>query len=136
MALALAKLVSRLSVTTDRLVERLGTDSFFVLRAAKTGNGKGGTLKTYNPTGATAHGCFYSLVDRLDSLPAAVRATQRKNVIHYRFNVPATTDITQADRLRLVARAPVGQKDLEVVHVADPIGLTRLVIAVEEVPTA
>lgn len=133
--MSLAALITSLSGTTTRLIDKLATDSFFVLRAATT-VGKGDATKDYQPTTAEALPCFYSLVTHDDSSLEAIRATKRRPVVFYKFNVQAGVDITVSDRLRLVARAPLGQKDLEIARVADAIGLAREVIAIEEVPAS
>ena len=129
---SLGLLLNRLAATTNRIVARFGTDDFLVLRASKTGNGRGGTKKEFEPTTEEPHGCFYSVYDAGPKEQEEVRAARRAPVIFRRFVCQTGVDVTHADRLRLVARADVPEIDLEIVRVAPLSGVLLEVITVEE----
>ena len=127
----LAQTVQRLSTTCNDLIARLATDSFYVLRLVKESNNSGGTTKSYEPTTVAAYPCFYSLVPMTPRQREQHEATQRLPLVFYKFAIQSSVDIKVDDRLRLVARAPVAEKELEILRVAEPIGITREVYAVE-----
>lgn len=130
---SLAKTLLNLAQTTTRLIDRQATDSCFVLRATKTPDGRGQTVKTYAATTTTALPCFYAVLSGTAAEMEAERVAQKRPVVYRRLVLAAAVDVTPKDRLRLVARGDVPQLDLEIVRVAALSGVMKEVIVVEEV---
>lgn len=132
---SLAKIVTSLQGVTNRLITQMATDSVYVLRAPAPlpSNNKGGSLRTYTPTTATPHDCFYAPIPIQGQETEDMRGAQNKPTNYHRFVLRSDVDVKVSDRLRLVSTRGVAQKDMEIIRVADPIGITREVIAIEEV---
>jgi hypothetical protein len=134
--MSFANLMNRMSTLAENLTEKIGTDSFFVLRATKTLDGKGGSTKPLTATTAAAIPCFYNVLPSSHEKLEEVSAAQRKPVIFRRFVCKASADVRHNDTLRLVARGEVGQIDMQIVKVAPLTGVMLEIITVEETPAA
>lgn len=133
---AMQAILAQLAPVADALAAQFGTDTFFVLRAAATQNGRGSTVKTYQPTTAAALPCFCAVLPAQAEALEEQRANQRRPVVFRRFVVGRTVNVQHDDRLRLVARGSVPQIDMEIVRVAPLSGLYQEVITVAEAPAA
>jgi hypothetical protein len=133
---SLGRTLDRLSQTTARLADRNGTDSFFVLRAAATGDGRGGTRKTYAATTTVAYSGFLSLVKTLDRNLQKIAAERRVPVVFRRMFCAASVDCTVRDKLTVVARGATPElTEMEIVRSVIVSGVGREIITVEEQTT-
>lgn len=128
---SLANTLARLAKTTALLTDKLGTDSFFVLRETATPNGRGATIKSFAQTTPQPVPCFYAVVSRNPEAIEEEFGQQRKPVVFRRFVCAATVDVKTKDRLRLVARDSVPQIDMEILRVAPLSGVVLEIITAE-----
>jgi hypothetical protein len=133
---ALGKLLTRLAATTNRIVERFGTDEFFVLREQVTKDNRGSSRKSYGPTTPSPFGCFVAVLPDTAQGLAEMRAAQRRPVVFRRFVIQTTVGVKHDDRLRLVARGDSPEVDVSVVKVTPLSGLMQEVITAEEIGAA
>ena len=132
---SLANIVSSLQGTTNRLITQMATDSAFVLRKAKSSNGKGGTVGAYAATTVTPLDCFYSPMQvSADQLKEEMSATQRRPGTFHKFVFRSDVDVKADDKIRRVAARGVTQADMEIIRVTNQIGVALEVIAFEELP--
>lgn len=113
-------------------IENKGTDDIFLLAPSKTSNQKGGTLKTYAATTAQPFPCFYEEFSPSGPAIEALKAEKRVPLLFRRFTLSAQIEVTTEMRMRLVARAPVPEIEMEIIHAAPGNGIVRRVITVEE----
>ena len=126
--------MTRLSGTVERLTGKIGTDEFFVLReGAPVSNGRGGTTKGV-PEATTEEPipCFYAIVPPMTPLMQKLVAERKVALVFRRFVCGASVGVTTEDRLRLVAREPVPEIEMEVIRATPISGLVMEIITVEE----
>ncbi len=128
---SLANTLGRLAQTAAKTIDKLGTDSFFVLRETATPNNRGATVKSFAATTTNPIPCFYAVVSRNPESLEEEFGQQRKPVVFRRFVCAATVDVKTKDRLRLVARDTVPQIDMEILRVEPLSGVLIAIITAE-----
>lgn len=128
--MALSDLLSRLATqTVPALLTALGTAQLQPLAHTPVDNGAGGTRKVWAAAGSPLP-CSYEI---LTPEQAERRVgEQPKGVLVYVFTVAAASAVTTKQRVRLLAHGAVTERDMEVLHVAEPSGVVKQIYAAFE----